>query len=589
MATDNTTLPTGSGGDIISTDVVTTLNGSTIATGEKAQRTKVGWGVDGTFNDTNTSNPLPVVQTGTPGLSTNAAQETGGNLATIVTNTTGAATAAKQPALGTAGTPSTDVITVQGSASGTPQPVSTTTVDIFPATQNITAQDVATSTVAGFQGQSYVIGNPTANSAATYTLGGIQTAAIQITGIWTGTLRIEASVDGGTTYSSKFSRLPGTVYAGSSAPTSNCLLLAAVSNYNRLRIRASATWTGTATITVSESTNEHIVDVLNPIRLLDSTTSTLMTIKAASTAAVATDTSIVMALNPGTPLPAGTNLMGKVGIDQTTPGTTNAVSANQGTAAVLTGGWPTINGEAGDVTGTFTNATQTTSVTANNLDGYGNTLISINGTYGTATAIFEGSDDGGTTWYTVQAARDNTNVIETGYTTLTNISQTWQINNPGFDSLRIRSTAVASGTVNVRLSSSAAPVASGTIIGLGTSIPTGTNVIGHIIADTGSTTAVTGTVATAEVAPTTVANGKTTVTTAGTRVVLASSTAVKSVSIKALATNTGTIYIGSSSVSSSNGFQLAAGDTVSLDIANLNTVNIDSSVNGEGVSYLGVN
>lgn len=37
---------------------------------------------------------------------------------------TGAATAAKQPALGTAGTPSTDVITVQGIASGTPQPVS---------------------------------------------------------------------------------------------------------------------------------------------------------------------------------------------------------------------------------------------------------------------------------------------------------------------------------------------------------------------------------------------------------------------------------------------------------------------------------
>src|ERR1022692_2772501 len=36
----------------------------------------------------------------------------------------GAATAAKQPALGTAGTASTDVITVQGIASGTAQPVS---------------------------------------------------------------------------------------------------------------------------------------------------------------------------------------------------------------------------------------------------------------------------------------------------------------------------------------------------------------------------------------------------------------------------------------------------------------------------------
>lgn len=39
---------------------------------------------------------------------------------------TGASTAAKQPALGTAGTASTDVITVQGIASATPQPVSGT-------------------------------------------------------------------------------------------------------------------------------------------------------------------------------------------------------------------------------------------------------------------------------------------------------------------------------------------------------------------------------------------------------------------------------------------------------------------------------
>lgn len=91
------------------------------------------------------------------------------------------------------------------------------------------------------------------------------------------------------------------------------------------------------------------------------------------------------------------------------------------------------------------------------------------------------------------------------------------------------------------------------------------------------------------VAPTTVFNGKTTVTTAGTRVVLASSQAVKSVAIKALTSNTGTIYVGSSTVSSTNGFQLAAGDTISLDIANLNTVNIDSSVNGEGVTYVGTN
>lgn len=97
---------------------------------------------------------------------------------------------------------------------------------------------------------------------------------------------------------------------------------------------------------------------------------------------------------------------------------------------------------------------------------------------------------------------------------------------------------------------------------------------------------VTGTTTTLEATPTTLGNGKTSVTTAGTRVVLASSTACLSVTIKANNANTGTIYVGNSSVSSANGYQLGAGEGISLAISNLNTINIDSSVNGEGVTYI---
>lgn len=86
----------------------------------------------------------------------------------------------------------------------------------------------------------------------------------------------------------------------------------------------------------------------------------------------------------------------------------------------------------------------------------------------------------------------------------------------------------------------------------------------------------------------TIKNGKKTVTTAGTRVTLASSTVVKSVTIKALVTNTGLIYVGDTAVANTNGYQLSAGDTVSLSIANLATVNLDSDVNGEGVTYVAV-
>ena len=85
---------------------------------------------------------------------------------------------------------------------------------------------------------------------------------------------------------------------------------------------------------------------------------------------------------------------------------------------------------------------------------------------------------------------------------------------------------------------------------------------------------------------TTVGNNKKTVTTAGTRVQLATTTTVKSVTIKALATNTGKIYVGSSTVASTNGYELSAGDSITLDIADLASIYLDSSVNAESVTYI---
>jgi hypothetical protein len=87
--------------------------------------------------------------------------------------------------------------------------------------------------------------------------------------------------------------------------------------------------------------------------------------------------------------------------------------------------------------------------------------------------------------------------------------------------------------------------------------------------------------------PTTIYHGQKTVTTAGTEVALAASQAILSgVRIKALAANTGIIYVGANPVTSTTGFALAAGEEVFVEVANLATVYIDSSVNGEGVSYI---
>lgn len=88
--------------------------------------------------------------------------------------------------------------------------------------------------------------------------------------------------------------------------------------------------------------------------------------------------------------------------------------------------------------------------------------------------------------------------------------------------------------------------------------------------------------------PSTVVHGQKTVTTAGTQVALGSTTTLyRGVRIKALHGNTGWIYVGASSVSSADGFVLDAGEEVYVETGNLDDVYIDSSVNGEGVSYIG--
>jgi len=81
-------------------------------------------------------------------------------------------------------------------------------------------------------------------------------------------------------------------------------------------------------------------------------------------------------------------------------------------------------------------------------------------------------------------------------------------------------------------------------------------------------------------------NGSKDVATAGSSEALAASTSIKSVTIRAKSSNTGLIYVGSSSVSSSNGFQLSADETVSLDLDNLSKIYLDCDSDGDGVTYI---
>lgn len=79
------------------------------------------------------------------------------------------------------------------------------------------------------------------------------------------------------------------------------------------------------------------------------------------------------------------------------------------------------------------------------------------------------------------------------------------------------------------------------------------------------------------------------VATAGTREALAASTPAKYVVITAETDNTGVVVVGGTTVvaalATRRGTPLDPGDTLTLEVDNLNDVNLDSTVSGDGVTF----
>lgn len=78
---------------------------------------------------------------------------------------------------------------------------------------------------------------------------------------------------------------------------------------------------------------------------------------------------------------------------------------------------------------------------------YSNVMCHCKGTFSTVNCTFEGSIDGGTTWFTTQAVRTSTNTIET---TTGNLSAApayaWELSVNALTNFRLRATAYTSGT-----------------------------------------------------------------------------------------------------------------------------------------------
>ena len=89
--------------------------------------------------------------------------------------------------------------------------------------------------------------------------------------------------------------------------------------------------------------------------------------------------------------------------------------------------------------------------------------------------------------------------------------------------------------------------------------------------------------------------GTTPVSTSGTEVQLSNtSSLVSSIQVKALAANSGIVYFGDSDVTTTNGYELSAGNTVSVSFADaggtvaFSTLYLDAASNGDKASWIAV-
>jgi hypothetical protein len=74
----------------------------------------------------------------------------------------------------------------------------------------------------------------------------------------------------------------------------------------------------------------------------------------------------------------------------------------------------------------------------------------------------------------------------------------------------------------------------------------------------------------------------------GTPTALGSSLACASVVVRAMPTNVGLVYVGTSTVTTSTGYELSPGDAVAFDVGNVAQVYFDVDTTSEGVSWMAV-
>lgn len=214
---------------------------------------------------------------------------------------TGAATSASQTTMNAT---LSSIDTKTPSIGQTTQALSSPVVnpgDLTSSTGSITIQDTGSTSTVQSNNQTLLTGSPTATSTFSLATNSYNSAVIKVSGTWTGSIQIETSSDGGTSWIG----LPTHIVGGSIfflAYTANVQVECNLAGKTNIRVRAPSAITGTVSIQFILSYNPSgIVFVNNAIRITDganSSVATPLTVLAGSTAVTSANTSAVIAISP---------------------------------------------------------------------------------------------------------------------------------------------------------------------------------------------------------------------------------------------------------------------------------------------------
>jgi hypothetical protein len=146
------------------------------------------------------------------------------------------------------------------------------------------------------------------------------------------------------------------------------------------------------------------------------------------------------------------------------------VTANQGTAAASTAGWPIIDGTVAETTAAWTTSTSVNTALALTVTGYSSVVVSLNqgSTISGGVVTFEASDTTAfTNAYGIQAVQTNAFTAASTYTLVQSTNQAFEVDVSGFAAFRVRlsTTISGTGTVNVGIAANAMAADPAVVVG----------------------------------------------------------------------------------------------------------------------------